>query len=196
MPGDSRCDRGDYARVLLSFRTRGCGCFGRPVFPAPSDFSGAGRQQNSRGLRGEIAKLCLNYFSLAPLGGEGRGEGDSTRVRGLSRVPLTRSQDARDPAGGRGKDGYARQSICFAKKMDARVKPAHDSGGCRRLTSINRSNAGSAECRPAASGSRAVCWRGPRRASGLHAQSPRRPSAGRYKAASGDENHRRHGSQR
>ena len=38
MPGDFRCDRGDYARVLFSFRTRGCGCIGRPAFPAPSDF--------------------------------------------------------------------------------------------------------------------------------------------------------------
>src|SRR6266496_2502596 len=36
MPGDFRCDRGDYARVLFLFRTRGCGRSGRPAFPAPS----------------------------------------------------------------------------------------------------------------------------------------------------------------
>src|SRR6202011_4436862 len=29
------CDRGDYARVVFSFPTRGCGCIERPVFPAP-----------------------------------------------------------------------------------------------------------------------------------------------------------------
>jgi hypothetical protein len=45
----NRCDRGDYARVLFLFCTRGCGRGGRPAFPAPSDFSRAGRsQQNSR----------------------------------------------------------------------------------------------------------------------------------------------------
>ena len=42
MPGDLRCDRGDYARVFFSFCTRGCGRGGRPAFPAPSDSSGAG----------------------------------------------------------------------------------------------------------------------------------------------------------
>jgi hypothetical protein len=31
---------GDYARVLPSFRTRGCGCGEHPVFPAPSYFRG------------------------------------------------------------------------------------------------------------------------------------------------------------
>src|SRR6266403_4923350 len=36
MPGDFRCDRGDYARVLCFYRTRGCGCIGHPAFPAPS----------------------------------------------------------------------------------------------------------------------------------------------------------------
>src|SRR6266704_6155500 len=40
MPGDFRCDRGDYARVLFLFRTRGCGCIKRTAFPAPSDFRG------------------------------------------------------------------------------------------------------------------------------------------------------------
>src|SRR6202158_1522166 len=36
MPGLLRCTCGDYARVLISFRTRGCGCIGHPAFPAPS----------------------------------------------------------------------------------------------------------------------------------------------------------------
>src|SRR5712672_4167827 len=40
MPGLLRCTCGDYARVLYLFRTRGCGCIGRPAFPAPSDFRG------------------------------------------------------------------------------------------------------------------------------------------------------------
>jgi hypothetical protein len=65
MPGDFRCDRGDYARMLILFCMRGCGRFGRPAFPAPSDFQGAGCSgQNSRGLRGEIAKLCLKKNAL------------------------------------------------------------------------------------------------------------------------------------
>src|SRR6266404_9251307 len=36
MPGDFRCDRGDYARMLVLFCMRGCGCIERPAFPAPS----------------------------------------------------------------------------------------------------------------------------------------------------------------
>src|SRR5712671_1291212 len=40
MPGDFRCDRGDYARMLILFCMRGCGCIKRPAFPAPSDLSG------------------------------------------------------------------------------------------------------------------------------------------------------------
>src|SRR5712672_30429 len=37
-----------------------------PVFPAPSDFKGAGRfQQNSRETRGEIAKLCMPENAVA-----------------------------------------------------------------------------------------------------------------------------------
>src|SRR6266446_2199401 len=52
MPGLLRCTCGDYARVLYLFRTRGCGCIGRPAFPAPSVIREAKRfLQNS----GEIA---------------------------------------------------------------------------------------------------------------------------------------------
>jgi hypothetical protein len=40
MPGQIRCDRGDYARVFAFYHTRGCGCIGHPAFPAPSVFSG------------------------------------------------------------------------------------------------------------------------------------------------------------
>src|SRR5258705_12371453 len=35
MPGDFRCDRGDYTRVFFIY-TRGCGRIERPAFPAPS----------------------------------------------------------------------------------------------------------------------------------------------------------------
>src|SRR5258705_5569298 len=60
MPGDFRCDRGDYARMLILFCMRGCGRIERPAFPAPSEFQKAGRSwQTSRETCGEIAKLCL-----------------------------------------------------------------------------------------------------------------------------------------
>jgi hypothetical protein len=36
MPGLLRCTCGDYTRVPLHIRTRGCGCIGHPAFPAPS----------------------------------------------------------------------------------------------------------------------------------------------------------------
>jgi hypothetical protein len=36
MPGVFRCDRGDYARMLILFCMRGCGRIERPAFPAPS----------------------------------------------------------------------------------------------------------------------------------------------------------------
>src|SRR5258705_10729119 len=35
MPGDFRCDRGDYTRVFFIY-TAGCGRIERPAFPAPS----------------------------------------------------------------------------------------------------------------------------------------------------------------
>src|SRR5215475_15626779 len=35
-----RRTRGDYARVLSSIRTRGCGCEKHPAFPAPSSIEG------------------------------------------------------------------------------------------------------------------------------------------------------------
>jgi len=36
MPGVSGEPRGDYARVVLFFPTRGCGCIAHPAFPTPS----------------------------------------------------------------------------------------------------------------------------------------------------------------
>src|SRR5436309_11394563 len=36
MPGVSGEPRGDYARVVLFFSTRGCGCIAHPAFPTPS----------------------------------------------------------------------------------------------------------------------------------------------------------------
>jgi hypothetical protein len=45
--------------MLILFCMRGCGRIARPAFPAPSDEEGGRLEQNSRGLRGEIAKLRL-----------------------------------------------------------------------------------------------------------------------------------------
>src|SRR5712672_4198008 len=58
MPGLLRCTCGDYARVLCLFRTRGCGCIGRPAFPAPSIVkSGETVLQNSGTSCREIAEV-------------------------------------------------------------------------------------------------------------------------------------------
>src|SRR6267378_5127234 len=46
MPGDFRCDRGDYARVFVFYHTRGCGCIVRPAFPAPSVLRRGKHSQN------------------------------------------------------------------------------------------------------------------------------------------------------
>src|SRR6266852_6107874 len=40
MPALLRWTCGDYARVPLHIRTRGCGCIEHPAFPAPSVFLG------------------------------------------------------------------------------------------------------------------------------------------------------------
>src|SRR5260370_41407628 len=50
---------GDYARVLFSLCTRGCGCIGRPAFPTPSDFQGERFMHTSGASRRGNAKLCL-----------------------------------------------------------------------------------------------------------------------------------------
>src|SRR5258705_10969289 len=65
MPGDFRCDRGDYACAFL-FRTRGCGRIVRPAFPAPSDFWADGFCKNSDASRREIAKVCVIVIARSP----------------------------------------------------------------------------------------------------------------------------------
>src|SRR6202023_2967990 len=55
----NRCDRGDYARMLILFCMRGCGCIARPAFPAPSDFEGVRFSQNSGMSCRENAEACL-----------------------------------------------------------------------------------------------------------------------------------------
>jgi hypothetical protein len=50
--------------VCLFFYTRGCGRIARPVFPAPSDFSGAKFLQDSDASRREIAEARLRAAAL------------------------------------------------------------------------------------------------------------------------------------
>src|SRR5216684_6009070 len=64
MPGLLRCTCGDYARVLYLFRTRGCGCIGRPAFPAPSDMRAERSCTTSGASRRGIAESYLNAPSL------------------------------------------------------------------------------------------------------------------------------------
>src|SRR6266487_4170275 len=81
--------------------------------------------------------------------------------------------------------------------VDARHKAGHDEIlDSIPLTSTDRSNAGSTECPPPASGSRAICWHGPILSLGPRVRSPHLASAGRYRAASTDGNPRRRGWQR
>jgi hypothetical protein len=56
LSGDFRRDRGDYARVLILFCTRG---FGRPAFPAPLIFRRQEVQAKLARTGGEIAKSYL-----------------------------------------------------------------------------------------------------------------------------------------
>src|SRR5258706_16017997 len=73
MPGDFRCDRGDYARVFV-FYTRGCGCIVRPAFPAPSHFLGGWffaktrthRAARTRSLVLEIGATSLRGATCPP----------------------------------------------------------------------------------------------------------------------------------
>src|SRR5258708_104812 len=59
MPGLLRCDRGDYARVLVLFCTRGCGCIGHPAFPAPSVFSGPKDSCTTRAPHAARLRSCI-----------------------------------------------------------------------------------------------------------------------------------------
>src|SRR5712672_1957702 len=65
MPGDFRCDRGDYARMLVLFCMRGCGCIERPAFPAPSVFLGETVLQNSGDQRRGNAESYLKFNVIA-----------------------------------------------------------------------------------------------------------------------------------
>src|SRR6266481_5791446 len=59
MPGDFRCDRGDYARALFILRAR-LRVHRAPGIPCALCSQKARRSwQTSRSIRGEIAKLCL-----------------------------------------------------------------------------------------------------------------------------------------
>src|SRR6202048_3985640 len=60
MPGVSRCDRGDYTRVLPTHCTRGCGCNGHPAFPTPSWANGSCTTRAHRAARRErVLKLAV-----------------------------------------------------------------------------------------------------------------------------------------
>src|SRR5690348_13234493 len=61
MPGDSGGPRGDYARVVLFFPTRGCGCNGHPAFPTPSFLSGKPSCIARAKSRREIAEVWVGY---------------------------------------------------------------------------------------------------------------------------------------
>jgi hypothetical protein len=65
MPGDFRRDRGDYARVLFTFCTRGYGRGGRPAFPAPSDIQKAdidGKPRANKGRDREVVSSTELLF--------------------------------------------------------------------------------------------------------------------------------------
>jgi hypothetical protein len=64
MPGDFRCDRGDYTRVLSTLHTRSAGRIERPAFPAaPSDIRDTGNsgKTSPRKRRGEIREVAYQY---------------------------------------------------------------------------------------------------------------------------------------
>jgi hypothetical protein len=59
MPGDFRCDRGDYARVLFYFAREAAGASGARHSLRPL-FSGGGKfEAKLARMRGEIAKACV-----------------------------------------------------------------------------------------------------------------------------------------
>jgi hypothetical protein len=63
MPGDFRCDRGDYARVLnLLFAREAAGALGTRHSLHPLFSKGRTSRQKLAWIRGEIAKLYLLLF--------------------------------------------------------------------------------------------------------------------------------------
>ena len=67
MPGNRRF-RGDYARVIFTFFTRGCGVVGTPAFRAPSGFEGEdGKTLSSGGLPGaDQTTRAMTHVRAAP----------------------------------------------------------------------------------------------------------------------------------
>src|SRR5436853_4635243 len=60
MPGDFRCDRGDYARVLtLLIAREASGALGARHSLRPLNSQGRDADSKTRACAGEIAKLCL-----------------------------------------------------------------------------------------------------------------------------------------
>src|SRR5450631_3266202 len=77
-------------------------------------------------------------------------------------------EELRDsPLSRSGPTDIARGPRISSAPLRAAQRPGH---AAPVLTSTHRSDAGSAECPPAASGSRAICWRGPRPVSGPRAR--------------------------
>src|SRR5258706_728085 len=91
MPGDCRCDRGDYARVLCFYHTRGCGRIERPAFPAPSDFRAKGsdttRTHRAARTRTHVSRHCEersdeaihSYFAATWIASRSRSSGAHSR---------------------------------------------------------------------------------------------------------------------
>src|SRR5712672_2900233 len=97
MPGDFRCDRGDYARVFVFYHTRGCGRIERPAFPAPSDIRGRDVQVKlARKAAARSRNCALNQATQK-----------HSSCPGLTRASIYIARD-------------------FSKQMDCRVKPGND----------------------------------------------------------------------
>ncbi|SHG42487.1 hypothetical protein SAMN05444169_2395 [Bradyrhizobium erythrophlei] len=108
MPGVSRCDLTTRVRSTTLIAHAAIGRIGRPAFPAPSERRGRNEQARlARNMRRDRESVA--GFTSPRVRGE---VGAKRRVRGtlsesgLQRVPLTRSQDARDlsPQAGRGEN--------------------------------------------------------------------------------------------
>ncbi len=82
-----RCPRGDYARVLPYFRTRGCGRIARPAFPAPSDFLGEWLMQNSGAIRAAGMCLRVDQRMKAACPGCGAAQSGALLIRGPLYAP-------------------------------------------------------------------------------------------------------------
>src|SRR5258707_2008398 len=97
MPGDFRCDRGDYARMLILFCMRGCGRIERPAFPAPSDL-------RRREIQAKLARKAAARSRSCALN---RATQKHSSCPGLTRASIYFAG-------------------AFSKQMDCRVKPGND----------------------------------------------------------------------